>query len=62
MYVQNDTNIPILYTAVGGVVAHGTILPGRAEEIASTAALNLSFSCDDGSPLPATLTVNLSLS
>jgi hypothetical protein len=59
MYVMNDTDIPILYTVVGGVVGHGTILPGRSQEIESTAALTVSFATDDGTPLPATLSVTL---
>jgi len=61
MYVRNDTNVPILYTIVGGVVAQGTILPGGAEEIDSREALDVSFATDDGSPLPTTLTVALSM-
>jgi hypothetical protein len=59
MYVTNDTDIPILYTILGGIVGHGTILPGRGQEIESTAALAVSFATDDGTPLPATLAVTL---
>lgn len=61
MYVANDTNVPILYTLVGGVVAHGTILPGHGEEIDSDAALNVSFATDDGAPLPEALSITLSV-
>jgi hypothetical protein len=60
MYIQNETDVPIFYTVVGGVVVHGTILPGRGAEVESPSAINLSFSTDDGSPLPADLTVRLS--
>ncbi len=60
MYVANDTAIPILYTVVGGGVVHGTILPGQGKEIDSTQALTVSLTTDDGSPLPASLSVTLS--
>ena len=59
MYVQNETDIPIFYTVAGDVVVHGTILPGRGEEIQAVAAINLSISTDDGAPLPSGLTVRL---
>lgn len=60
MYVANNTAVPILYTVVGGVVAHGTILPGHGKEIDSTQALTVSLTTDDGAPLPAALSVTLS--
>lgn len=60
MYVQNDSDVPILYTAVGGAIAHGTILPGQGDEVDARAVLNLSLSTDDGSPLPDSLSVRLS--
>jgi hypothetical protein len=59
MYVANDTGVPILYTVVGGIVAHGTILPGHGKDIDSAGVLTVSLATDDGTPLPAALSVTL---
>jgi hypothetical protein len=59
MYIANNTGVPILYTVVGGPVAHGTILPGQGKEIESGEALTVNLTTDDGAPLPATLVVTL---
>ena len=60
MYVRNNTDIAILYTVVGGGVVYGTILPGQAQTVDGDGlAESVSFSTDDGSPLPANLSVTL---
>ena len=60
MYVENETDIPILYTIMVGEVRSGTILPGQSIEIAS-AVEHVTFSADDGTPFPGDLSVRLAV-
>ena len=64
MYVKNESAVPIRYTAVGGGVSEGTLLPGQAKEIGPNGGSDgqvehVSFTTDDGSPLPEGLRITL---
>jgi hypothetical protein len=60
MYVQNETDVTILYTVMLGEVHSGTILPGQSIEIASPVE-HVTFSADDGTPFPSDLSVTLAV-
>ena len=59
MLVVNETEIPLLYVVSGGGVVTGVLLPGQRRDLGGERAESISFSTDDGTPLPATLSIRL---